>query len=152
MRPFVGFDEMGAYLNSVERQMNQGESATVMMVSSQPATQRDLDQFAYDVTAMGFHLAGPIMQSPANGGCSLSVPLIKGSPIFQMLLPLVPLIFVGGLLGYWIISGKATEFMKGAVIPLLLVAGGITIIIVFMLRKPAEAVAVGYMKQKTLGM
>jgi hypothetical protein len=139
VRSFVGFDEMCEHLNAVEDSLPYGGVATIALLSSNPVTQSELDKMVYDSVNQGFHLAGNVTVTQTNGNYLMKIPLYKGSPQWAALISFIPLIFAGGLLAYWLISGKAEEFIRQAIIPLLLVGGGMTLLIILATRYPFGA-------------
>jgi len=134
----VGYslDDMAVALNAMEASLNTGEKARVRICSEQLPSEADLAEMYVNATMTGFHISFP-EASVSDGIPTTEFVLTKGSPQWQLLIPLIPTILTVGLITFGIV--KIEEISK-AIMPILLVVIGGAIVIVGLMRRPAERV------------
>lgn len=135
MKEIVGYSasELPAALSAFESRLNVGEKARIILVSTNYLTQEEIDRFSADLLSAGFH-SSPVVQEKCDNFSSVSFVLAKGSPEWQLLVPMIPTILIVGLIAFGIIK---IETITKAILPVILVAGGLTIIALALIRQPA---------------
>ena len=121
-------------LNSFEDSIAIGEAAYVTLVSENPITQAEADAFHNQLLAAGFHTAESLTVTSDGKLCALTIPLLKGSPVWALLIPMIPLLFIGGLVAFSIV--KIEEISK-ALLPLIITVGVFSVAAILLLRQPA---------------
>lgn len=137
--PLTGtsMSELGPALNTMEESLNEGESARLELATYELPAQDNLDSMWADMLASGFHASKPTAR--IVGGVPLtSMVLTKGSPQWAALIPLIVPIAIVGLIAFGITKiGEITR----ALLPLILAAGGLTVIALGMMRAPITKAA-----------
>jgi len=134
----VGYsiDDLAVALDAMEASLKTGEKARVRICSEQLPSEADLAELYVNASMAGFHLSFP-EASIVDGIPTTELVLTKGSPQWQALIPIIPTVLVAGLITFGII--KIEEISK-AIMPILLVVIGGAIVIVGLMRRPAERV------------
>lgn len=125
--------ELGNALNMMERSLASGQQARIQLLTSVMPTQDELDSFFADMRTVGFHTSRPVAKL-VKGIPSTEFTLRKGSPVWSLLIPLIPVAIIGGLIVFGI---TRIETISKALFPLLLVTvGGIVITVALLTRRP----------------
>ena len=139
--------ELGTALDLMEDSLNIGGKARLELATYDLPVQAQLDVLWGEMIASGLHVSRPIARI-VNGVPLTSMVIRKGSPQWQVaLIPLLVPIATIGLIAFGIIK---LEDITKALLPLILAAGGLTIIALGIMRQPAaraaEMAAIKYLK------
>jgi len=136
MQRVSGFyaEDLPSSLNSLEDSIAIGEAAYVTLVSTNGITMSEVDALDAKLAENGFHLVDKIAIINKGDLCALSIPLRKGSPQWALLVPLIPVLFIGGLIAFSIVKiGDITR----AILPVIIAVGVFGIAAIWMIRQPA---------------
>jgi len=127
--------ELGTALTLMEDSMGMGQKARITLCTEALPGQEALDAMYYDMQDIGCHLSRP-SASIVGGVPTTEFVLKKGSPQWQMILPLIVPVLILGLITFGIFN---LEGITKALLPIILVAGGLMIVLAVLARKPATA-------------
>lgn len=134
-REIVGYstDEFPNALEMMEASMDLGEEARISICTEALPTDEDLDTIYLGMIAQGCHISQP------TAGLVKGVPttefiLQKGSPQWQVIVPVLVPLFIIGLITF---SITRIEAISRALVPLMLITIGGLIILAVVLQKPA---------------
>lgn len=135
MDGFVGttVQELESALNQMEDSLDYGEKAKLQIVSIEPPTKQELEEAYENLILAGFHISHPVVKVE-NGIPLTEIVLRKGSPVWALLIPLIPTIMVGGLIAFGIVK---IEAITKAIMPILLIGGGLLIGALALLTRPS---------------
>lgn len=115
--------ELANALNQMESSLNYGEKAKLSITSFELPNVQELNQFYYDLVSAGFHVSKPTVRIIQDLSMT-EITLTKGSPIWPLLISMIPTIMIGSLVAFGIVK---IEAITKALVPLLLIAGGVII-------------------------
>lgn len=125
--------QLASSLVMMESSLKEGQKAKVQLMTTELASQQDLNILYTRMLDRGFHTSQPVARV-VEGIPSVEFTLRKGSPIWAALIPLIPTAIIGGLIAFGI---TRIEALSKALLPLMLVAvGGIVVIVAMLTRKP----------------
>lgn len=136
LREIIGhsMEDLATALTAMEASIDLGKSARVTLCTESLPTDEILDNLYLGMVAGGCHVSQPTAMM-VEGVPTTEFVLRKGSPVWTMLIPLLIPLATMGLISFGI--GKIESIGK-ALLPLILVTVGGLVIIVAMLRRPAE--------------
>ncbi len=134
-------DDLAVALNAMESNLQTGESAQVNLYTYELPDPSDIALAYLEAVAAGFKLSYP-QAKMVSGVPTISFVLTKtppvvgytGHPFWALLVPILGIVAVPALIAFGIF--KAGD-ISNAIMPILLVAGGIIIITAALLAKPA---------------
>ena len=131
----VGFSqsELASGLELMESGINYGESARVTLCTEGLPDEADLAQVYLDVLASGHHVSYPTA-AVVDGIPTTEFVIKKGSPQWQLIVPLLVPVFIIGLVAFGITK---IESITKALVPIILISIGGLIILAAVLSKPA---------------
>jgi len=131
----VGFSqsELASGLELMESGINYGESARVTLCTEGLPSEADLAQVYLDVLASGHHISNPT-SAVIKGIPTTEFVIRKGSPQWQLIVPLLIPVFTIGLVAFGITK---IESITKALVPIILISIGGLIILAAVLSKPA---------------
>jgi hypothetical protein len=129
----MNVDELGMALNQMEDSISRGEKAALQIVSQEAPTIQELNEAYNNLIASGFHITRPVT-CIMDGLPVTEMVLTKGSPQWALLIPLIPTVMIVGLIAFGIIK---IETITNALVPILLIGGGVAIAIMAMVTRPA---------------
>jgi len=129
--------DLQAALNTMETSLSKGGQAKVSLYTENLPTDEDLAQLFLDATAAGFHMEYPRARVE-SGVATTEIILTKGSPQWALLVPLIPTLFIVGLIAFGITH---IEAIGRTLLPIFITAVVGLIAIAGLMRKPAERVA-----------
>ena len=119
----------------MENSINYGQKAKLQLITSQMPTRADLDTFHAQLITSGFHTSKPVARSVQGFPCTELV-IQKGSPTWAALIPILPTIFIVGLVTFGLVK---LETITKAIMPILLVSvGGLIILAAVITRQGAR--------------
>jgi len=132
----VGYSssEFPGALALMEAAMEMGEKARVTICTEELPTKENLDLIHLGMLAEGCHLSKPTARL-VQGIPTTEFVLRKGSPQWQIIIPILVPLFTIGLIAFGITK---LETISKALMPIILVSGGLLIILAVTLRKPVE--------------
>ena len=135
VREIVGhsIDELAIDLEVMESSMAMGEKARISICSESLPGEADLAEMFLGMLATGCHLSYPTARV-VGGVPTTAFVLQKGSPQWQLILPILAPLFTIGLIAFGITK---IESISSALMPLMLVTIGGAVIMVAVLSKPA---------------
>jgi len=125
--------ELASGLELMESGINFGESARVMLCTEGLPDEADLAQVYLDVLASGHHISYPT-STVINGIPTTKFVIRKGSPQWQLIVPLLVPLFTIGLVTFGITK---IESIARALVPIILISIGGLIVLAAVLSKPA---------------
>jgi len=131
----VGFSqsELASGLELMESGINYGESARVTLCTEGLPDEADLAQVYLDVLASGHHVSYPTA-AVVDGIPTTEFVIKKGSPQWQLIVPLLVPVFIIGLVAFGITK---IESITKALVPIILISIGGLIVLAAVLSKPA---------------
>ena len=138
-QPLTGtsISELGPALNLMEDSLELGGKARLELATYELPTQDNLDSMWADILASGFHASKPTARI-VDGVPLTSMVLTKGSPQWAILIPLIVPIAIIGLIAFGITK---IETITKSLLPLILAAGGLTVIALGIMRAPLTKAA-----------
>jgi len=130
-------DDLRIALDAMEESLPTGGNANLKLYTERMPTDEDLAEAFLNMTAAGFHLSYPTARL-VEGVPTTELVLIKGSPQWSLLIPLIPTVFILGLIAFGI---TRIEAISRALLPIAITAVVGIIAIAGLMRKPAERVA-----------
>ena len=127
-------NELSSSLVEFEDSIELGKAATISLLGTNPLTQQELIEFRDNILANGFHLDGRISQNTHGEVVEVKIPLKKGSPVWALLIPLIPLAVIAGLVVFSIVS---LDRIKNALLPIILAVGGL-FVLVLIVKGPGQ--------------
>ena len=127
-------DEFAAALDLMESTMDLGQKARITICTKGMPTEEELDYMFLGMVETGCHISRPSAQI-IQGIPTTEFVLQKGSPQWQIIIPILVPLFTIGLIAWGIVK---IETIAKALIPLMLIGFGGLIILAVVLRKPAE--------------
>lgn len=136
LREVIGhsMEELATALTAMEASIDLGKSARVTLCTESLPPEGLLDNLYLDMVAGGCHVSQPTARM-VEGVPTTEFVLRKGSPAWTMLIPLLIPLGTMGLIAFGL--GKI-ESIGRALLPLVLVTVGGLVIIIAMVRRPAE--------------
>jgi len=135
-REIFGYPEdLATGLDLMENSMNLGEKARITLCTEGLPRQESLDAMYDDMKAIGCHLSRPTARM-VGGIPTTEFVLKKGSPQWTMILPLIVPVLISGLITFGIFR---LESITKALMPIILIGGGLMIVLAVLARKPATA-------------
>ncbi|MDD4985817.1 MAG: ArdC-like ssDNA-binding domain-containing protein [Dehalococcoidales bacterium] len=127
-------EDLTAALDAVESSLAIGQSARLEMCTEQMPSDADLAQLYLDLVNAGFHVSYPVA-SMASGIPTTSIALRKGSPEWVALVPILPTLFVIGLIAFGITQ---ISNISSAIFPIVLtlVLGVVALAVITTSRRP----------------
>jgi len=135
--------ELPLALTTMEGSLKNSQHARLTICSQELPTEEDLARFYLQVVASGHHSSRPKARL-VRGIPTTELVLTKGSPQWALLIPLIPIALITGLITFGL---TRIETISKAIMPVLLVAIGGTVVLVGLLARPAERVAVKYLEK-----
>ena len=131
----VGFsqEELASGLMMMEGSMDTGEKARITFCTEALPIDEDFATMYLDMVAMGCHVSYPTAEV-ASGIPTTEFVLEKGSPAWQLIIPLIVPLFIIGLVSFGI---TRIETITKALVPIILISVGGLIILAAVLSKPA---------------
>ncbi|MDP2729709.1 MAG: hypothetical protein Q8O55_04435 [Dehalococcoidales bacterium] len=126
-------NELASALELMESGINYGESARVRLCTEGLPEAADLAQVYLDVLASGHHISYPT-STVINGIPTTEFVIRKGSPQWQLIVPLLVPLFTIGLVTFGITK---IESITKALVPIILISIGGLIVLAAVLSKPA---------------
>ncbi len=140
MDELVGYttDDMRTAFQAFDQVLDEGESAKLTLCTEQVPTEESIATFYNQAIATGFTITYPAVEM-VNGIPVTSFVFTKGFA-FALLLPLVIPLATLGLISFGIIKlPSISESLRSFVVPILLIVGGVLLVTVALVRKPATA-------------
>lgn len=109
----------------MEDSLQKGQRVRVHLVTTVKPTYSDMQDFYVSMKEAGYHATMPSAVQVNNYSVT-SFELIKGSPLFALLIPLIPVVITGALIAY---SINQVSNIANSVLPVFLVVGGVGIAI-----------------------
>lgn len=134
-KEIVGYseDELPAALELMESSMQMGQKAAINICTEALPTEADLAEIYLGMIATGCHLSYPTA-GMVKGVPTTEFILQKGSPQWQVIIPILVPIFTIGLIAWGITK---IGDISNALVPLILITVGGLIILAAVLAKPA---------------
>ena len=129
--------ELATALTLMEDSMGMGQKARITLCTEGMPTEEELDQMFQGMKGTGCHLSRPTA-GLVEGIPTTEFVLRKGSPQWQIIIPLLIPLFTIGLVAWGI---TRIESITKALVPLMLIGFGGLILLAITLRKPAERIA-----------
>lgn len=129
--------ELGAALDVMENSLNVGEKATLDIATYELPTDDELDMMWADMIASGFHVSKPTARV-VEGIPLTSITIIKGSPAWALIIPLIVPIAIIGLITFGIAK---IETISRALLPLIGAVGVTLVLALGIMRQPAAKAA-----------
>ena len=136
-------NELASALELMESGINYGESARVRLCTEGLPEAADLAQVYLDVLASGHHISYPT-STVINGIPTSEFVIRKGSPQWQLIVPLLVPLFTIGLVTFGITK---IESITKALVPIILISIGGLIVLAAVIAKPATKVATAYIER-----
>lgn len=135
----VGYsvNDLRVALDAMEESIPAGAKASLKLYTDRMPTDEDLAEAFLQMTTAGFHISYPTARL-VEGVPSTQFVLTKGSPQWSLLVPLIPTLFIVGLIAFGI---TRIEAIGRALLPIFITAVVGIIAIAGLMRKPAERVA-----------
>lgn len=127
--------ELASALTLMEDSMNMGQRAKITLCTEALPSQEALDAIYNDMLGIGCHLSPPTARM-VKGIPTTEFVLKKGSPAWQAILPLIVPVLIIGLITFGIFR---LESITKALVPIILIAGGLMIVLAVIAQKPATA-------------
>ena len=124
--------ELATALDQMENSLEEGGRAKLQLIDQVLPTQQELNETYNSLIAAGFHVTMPTA-SMQDGWAVTEMILTKGSPFWSLLIPLIPTIMITGLVAFGITQ---IETITSALMPLLLIGGGLVIGALALLTRP----------------
>ncbi len=136
MDELVGYsqEDLSIAFQAFDQLMKEGESFQLTLCTEQMPSHEALDTFYNQAIAIGFKVTYPQVKM-VNGFTVTTFTITKGFA-FALLIPILVPLFTIGLIAFGIVKAKS---ITDTLVPILLVAGGILIVGIALLRKPATA-------------
>ena len=140
---FVGttVDEMAMALGMMEDQLPMGGKAEISLCTDKLPEKEELVDWYLTMVAGGFHCDYPT-SSVVDGVPTTTVTLKKGSPALVALIPILPTLFIVGLIAFGITQ---LGNISSALMPILITVVVGVVAIAIVLAKPAQKVATAYL-------
>lgn len=131
----IGFtqSELAEGLALMEASINYGESVRVTLCTEALLDSTQLNEMYLGMLSTGHHVSNPTA-TVINGIATTEFTLLKGSPQWQLLIPVLIPVFTIGLVAWGIAK---IESIAKALMPIILVSVGGLIILAAVLSKPA---------------
>lgn len=140
---FVGtsLSELAVALGMMEDQLSMGGKAEISLCTDKLPEEEELADWYLTMVDGGFHCDYPTA-SVVDGVPTTTVTLKKGSPALVALIPILPTLFIVGLVAFGITQ---LGNISSALLPILItvVVGAVAVAII--LAKPAQKVATAYL-------
>ncbi len=137
----TSIDELGPALQYAEDSIKYGEWCKVQLCTEALPSREALDAAYADILLSGHHISRPVARM-VDGVPTTSFSIKKGSPLWPLIIPLIVPVLTIGLITFGVFQiGSITK----ALVPILLIVGGVTIVTVGLLARPAERVATAYL-------
>ena len=130
-------EELAAALDLMESSINMGEKARITICTEGMPTEDELDYVFLGMVETGCHLSHPTARL-VEGIPTTEFVLAKGSPQWQIIIPILVPLFTIGLIAWGIFK---IQSIVSALVPIMLIGFGGLIILAVVLRKPAEKIA-----------
>lgn len=140
----TSMSELSTALDLMEDSLNEGEMAKLELATYELPGQDDLDVMWAEMVKASFHVSRPTPRI-VDGIPLTSMVLTKGSPQWAALIPLLVPIGIIGLITFGIVK---IETISKALLPIILAAGGLVVLALGIMRKPAAAAAERYIERK----
>ena len=127
-------DEFAAALELMESTIDMGQKARITICTEGMPTEEELDYMFLGMVETGCHLSRPTA-GLVEGIPTTEFVLQKGSPQWQIIIPILIPLFTIGLIAWGIVQ---LPTITKALVPLMLIGFGGLIILAVVLRKPAE--------------
>lgn len=146
MAELTGFSitELSWALNQADNALSEGETMALQLCTEQLPDSQTLNAFYNTLLTEGFHVSKPVGEI-IDGVATTSFTMRKGSPLFALLVPLIPVVIIGGLIAFGIFN---IQSITKALLPIILVVVGGVVLISVALAKPAEAAATTYLGRR----
>lgn len=118
-------DDLSHALTTMENSIEFGRKAKLQILTNSRPTKFELADFYSNMVAEGFHVSYPVARGAA-GLVAVEISIAKGSPAWAALIPLIPTAIIAGLIVFGI---TRIEAITKALIPLLLITGGVVIVL-----------------------
>jgi len=135
----VGYsvDDLRIALDAMEEAIPTGGQAKLEFYTDRMPTEEELAETFLNLTAAGFHLLYPSAKQ-VEGVPTTELVITKGSPQWSLLVPIIPTLFIFGLIAFGI---TRIEAISRALLPIFITAVVGLVAIMGLMRKPAERVA-----------
>jgi len=135
-REIVGYSQadLSRALDIMESSLELGQKASISICTEALPTNEELDCMHLGMVAEGCHVSRPTTRL-IKGIPTTKFVLRKGSPAWALIIPLLIPLFTIGLIAFGIT--KIGDISK-AIMPIILVCGGLVIVIAVTMRKPVE--------------
>lgn len=130
-------DDLKLTLDSMEQSTPTGGKVSLVLCTDRMPTEEELAETFLIMTAAGAHVSYPTAKL-VQGVPTTTLVLQKGSPQWSLLVPLIPTLFIVGLIAFGI---TRIEAIGKALLPIFITAVVGIIAIAGLMRKPAERVA-----------
>jgi len=127
--------ELVRALTLMESSIEFGDKARITFCTETLPTEEDLAAMHLNLLDMGCHLSRPTARI-VGGIPTTEFVLKKGSPVWAAILPLIVPVLILGLITFGIFR---LDTITKALMPIILVAGGLTIVLAVLAQKPATA-------------
>lgn len=126
--------ELSEGLARMEASMELGQEAEIGICTEALPTDEELEYIYWGMLAEGCHLSKPTARL-VKGIPTTEFVLQKGSPQWQVIIPVLIPLFTIGLIAW---SITRIEAISKALVSIILISGSLLIILAVVLRKPAE--------------
>lgn len=135
-REIVGYsrEDFATALEVMESTIDMGQKARITICTEGMPTEEELDYIFLGMVETGCHVSRPTA-GLVEGIPTTEFVLQKGSPQWQVIIPILIPLFTIGLIAWGI---TRMEAITKALVPLMLIGFGGLIILAIVLRKPAE--------------
>lgn len=135
----VGYsvNDLKLALDEMEGSLPLGGKANLVLCTDRLPTDEELAETFLSMTAAGAHVSYPTARL-VEGVPTTTMVLQKGSPQWSLLIPLIPTLFIVGLIAFGI---TRIEAISKALLPIFITAVVGIVAIMGLMRKPAERVA-----------
>ena len=127
--------ELAHALTLMEDSMEMGQKARITFCTEALPTEDALAVMYVDMLEIGCHLTLPTARM-VGGIPTTEFVLKKGSPAWALILPLIVPVLILGLITFGIFR---LESITKSLMPIILIAGGLTIVLAVLAQKPATA-------------
>lgn len=132
----VGYskEDLATALEVMESNINFGEKARITICTEGMPTEEELDYIFLGMVETGCHLTRPTA-ALVEGIPTTEFVLQKGSPQWQIIIPILVPLFIIGLIAWGIAK---IEVISAALLPLMIVGAVGLIALALIVRRPAE--------------
>jgi hypothetical protein len=129
-------DDLGFALNAMESYLPHGGRAMLSLYTQSIPTEEDIAETYLGLIEAGFHVSYPKARL-LRGVPTTEMVLTKGSPQWSLLIPILPTLFVVGLIGFGL---ARIESISRALLPITITLVVGVIAVAGLMRRPVERI------------